>query len=165
MTPRSAQRGSNALLVLLCLAQFMVILDVSIVNVALPSIRSGLGFSTAGLAWVIDAYTIVFAGFLLLGGRSADVLGAKRTFLAGTILFSAASLAAALAQTQGMLLGARAAQGLGAAVISPSSLAVITNSFGDGRERTRAVGVWGAMAGLGGTSGALAGGLLTQAIG
>jgi EmrB/QacA subfamily drug resistance transporter len=166
MTPAGEhRRGSTPLLILLCLAQFMVILDVSIVNVALPSIRDGLGFSTAALAWVIDAYAIVFAGFLLLGGRSADVLGARRTFLAGTILFSAASLAAALAQTEGMLLVARAIQGLGAAVISPSSLAVITHSFSEGRERTRAVGVWGAMAGLGGTSGALAGGLLTQAIG
>jgi EmrB/QacA subfamily drug resistance transporter len=165
MTPAGTRRGSNALLVLLCLAQFMVILDVSIVNVALPSIRDGLGFSTAGLAWVIDAYAIIFAGFLLLGGRSADVLGARRTFLAGTALFSAASLAAALAQTEGMLLGARAVQGLGAAIISPSSLAVITNTFTESRERNRAVGVWGAMAGLGGTSGVIAGGVLTQAIG
>jgi EmrB/QacA subfamily drug resistance transporter len=147
------------------LAQFMVILDVSIVNVALPSIRDGLGFSTAGLAWVIDAYAIIFAGFLLLGGRSADVLGARRTFLAGTVLFSAASLAAALAQTEGMLLGARAVQGLGAAIISPASLAVITNTFTESRERNRAVGIWGAMAGLGGTSGVIAGGLLTQWIG
>ena len=162
---KETKSGSTALLVLLCLAQFMVILDVSIVNVALPSIRDGLGFSTAGLAWVIDAYAIIFAGFLLLGGRSADVIGARRTFLAGTVLFSAASLAAALAQTQGMLLGARAVQGLGAAIISPSSLAVITNTFTESRERNRAVGVWGAMAGLGGTSGVLAGGVLTQAIG
>jgi EmrB/QacA subfamily drug resistance transporter len=152
-------------LILLCLAQFMVILDISIVNVALPSIRDGLGFSTAGLAWVIDAYAIIFAGFLLLGGRSADVLGARRTFLAGTALFSVASLAAALAQTEGMLLGARAVQGLGAAIISPASLAVITNTFTESRERNRAVGVWGAMAGLGGTSGVIAGGVLTQAIG
>jgi EmrB/QacA subfamily drug resistance transporter len=165
VTPAGTRRGSNALLILLCLAQFMVILDVSIVNVALPSIRDGLGFSTAGLAWVIDAYAIIFAGFLLLGGRSADVLGARRTFLAGTVLFSAASLAAALAQTEGMLLAARAVQGLGAAIISPSSLAVITNTFTESRERNRAVGVWGAMAGLGGTSGVLAGGVLTQAIG
>ncbi|MDX6616444.1 MAG: hypothetical protein QOD60_1535 [Solirubrobacterales bacterium] len=166
MNPAGEQRrGSTPLLILLCLAQFMVILDVSIVNVALPSIKDGLGFSTAALAWVVDAYAIVFAGFLLLGGRSADVLGARRTFLAGTVLFSVASLAAALASTQGQLLGARAVQGLGAAVISPASLAVITHSFSEGRERTRAVGVWGAMAGLGGTSGALAGGVLTQAIG
>jgi EmrB/QacA subfamily drug resistance transporter len=160
-----ATRGSNALLILLCLAQFMVILDVSIVNVALPSIRDGLHFSTTGLGWVVNAYTIVFAGFLLLGGRSADLLGARRTFFAGLALFSLASLACTVADSQATLLAGRAVQGLGAAILSPASLAVITNSFSEGHERNRAVGVWGAMAGLGGTSGALLGGLLTQTLG
>jgi EmrB/QacA subfamily drug resistance transporter len=165
VTPTGTRRGSNALLILLCLAQFMVILDVSIVTVALPSIRDALDFSTTSLEWVTNAYAIIFAGFLLLGGRSADLLGARRTFLAGIVLFTAASLACAAAESQGVLLGARAVQGLGAAILSPASLAVITNSFSEGHERNRAVGVWGAMAGLGGTSGVLAGGLLTQGIG
>ncbi len=157
------QNEKRALLVLLCLAQFMVILDVSIVNVALPSIRSGLGFSVNGLQWVVNAYTITFAGFLLLGGRAADLFGRKRVFVIGTLLFSFASLVCAIAEAQGPLLGARALQGLGAAVISPASLAIITTSFAEGAERNRALGMWGAMAGLGGTSGVLAGGILTQA--
>ena len=108
-------RGSNAVLVLVCLAQFMVILDVSIVNVALPSIRAGLGFSTTGLQWVVNAYTITFGGFLMLGGRAADLLGRRRVFLAGTALFSLASLLCALASSRGLLVGARALQGLGGA--------------------------------------------------
>lgn len=159
------RHGSNALLFLVCLAQFMVILDVSIVNVALPSIKSGLSFSETGLQWVVNAYTLTFAGFLLLGGRAADLLGRKRVFLAGTILFAVASLACALAISQGLLLGARALQGLGAAVISPASLAIITVSFAEGRERNRALGIWSAMAGLGGTSGVLFGGILTETLG
>src|SRR5258705_7757896 len=118
----------------------MVILDVSIVTVALPSIRDALDFSTTSLEWVTNAYAIIFAGFLLLGGRSADLLGARRTFLAGIVLFTAASLACAAAGSQGVLLGARAVQGLGAAILSPASLAVITNSFSEGHERNRAVG-------------------------
>jgi EmrB/QacA subfamily drug resistance transporter len=157
------ENNKRALLVLLCLAQFMVILDVSIVNVALPSIRSGLGFSETGLQWVVNAYTITFAGFLLLGGRAADLFGRKRVFIYGTLLFSFSSLVCAVAEAQGPLLGARALQGLGAAVISPASLAIITTSFAEGGERNRALGLWGAMAGLGGTSGVLAGGILTQA--
>ncbi len=157
------ENNTRALLVLLCLAQFMVILDVSIVNVALPSIRSGLGFSTTGLQWVVNAYTITFAGFLLLGGRAADLFGRKRVFIGGTLLFSFASLVCAIADAQGPLLGARALQGLGAAIISPASLAIITTSFREGAARNRALGLWGAMAGLGGTSGVLAGGILTQA--
>ncbi len=151
------------LLVLVCLAQLMVILDVSIVNVALPSIRDGLRFSTTGLQWVVNAYTLTFAGFLLLGGRAADLLGRRRVFLAGTALFALASLACALADSRSLLIGARALQGIGGAVISPASLAIIATSFAEGRERSRALGVWGAMGGLGGSLGVLLGGVLTQA--
>jgi EmrB/QacA subfamily drug resistance transporter len=141
----------------------MVILDVSIVNVALPSIRSGLHFGTTGLQWVVNAYTITFGGFLLLGGRAADLLGRRRVFLAGTAVFALSSLLCALAGSRGMLIGARALQGLGGAVLSPASLSIITTSFAEGSERNRALGVWGATAGLGGSSGVLLGGILTQA--
>jgi EmrB/QacA subfamily drug resistance transporter len=161
---RSRER-SNVLLVLICLAQFMVILDVSIVNVALPSIRTGMHFGTTGLQWVVNAYTITFGGFLLLGGRAADLLGRRRVFLAGTALFSVASLLCAFASSRGLMVGARALQGLGGAVLSPASLSIITTSFAEGTERNRALGVWGAMAGLGGASGALLGGVLTQGLG
>jgi EmrB/QacA subfamily drug resistance transporter len=158
-------RDSNALLLLVCAAQFMVILDVSIVNVALPAIRNGLGFSTTGLQWVINAYTLTFAGFLLLGGRASDLLGRRRVFLGGTALFSIASLVCAIAGSPGVLLGARAVQGLGGAVISAASLAIITTSFEEGASRNRALGVWGALGGLGATSGVLLGGVLTQGLG
>ena len=124
---------SYPLLIVICLAQFMVILDVSIVNVALPSIQDGLGFSETGLQWVVNAYTITFAGFLMLGGRASDLLGRRRVFLGGIVLFGASSIVCALAQGQGVLLGARAIQGLGAAVISPASLAIIASSFAEGR--------------------------------
>jgi EmrB/QacA subfamily drug resistance transporter len=160
-----ARRNSNGLLVLVCLAQYMVILDVSIVNVALPAIHDDLGFSTAGLQWVVNAYTLTFAGFLMLGGRASDLLGRRRVFLGGTALFVLASLACAAAGSQAVLLSARALQGLGAAIISPASLAIIATSFDEGRERNRALGVWGAMAGLGGSSGVLLGGSLTQGVG
>jgi EmrB/QacA subfamily drug resistance transporter len=164
--PRAyARRNPTALLVLVCLAQLMVILDVSIVNVALPSIKGGLHFSTTGLQWVVNAYTLTFAGFLLLGGRAADLLGRRRVFLAGTALFSLASLACALAGSSSMLIGARALQGIGGAVISPASLAIITTSFEGQRERNRALGIWGAMGGVGGALGALLGGVLTQGLG
>jgi EmrB/QacA subfamily drug resistance transporter len=152
-------------LIVICLAQFMVILDVSIVNVALPSIHDGLGFSETGLQWVVNAYTLTFAGFLLLGGRASDLLGRRRVFLAGIALFGISSLICAIAQTQGMLLGARALQGIGGAVISPASLAILASSFAEGAERNRALGAWSAMAGLGGTSGVLLGGILTDAFG
>ena len=160
--PRSSK---TALLLIVCLAQFMVILDVSIVNVALPSIHSGLGFSTTGLQWVVNAYTLTFAGFLMLGGRCADLLGRRRVFLAGTALFSLSSLACALADSRGLLLGARALQGFGGAILSPATLSIVTSSFAAGAERNRAVGMWGAMGALGGSSGALLGGLLTQGLG
>jgi EmrB/QacA subfamily drug resistance transporter len=165
MSKAYVQRDSNLLLLLVCLAQFMVILDVSIVNVALPAIRDGLGFSTTGLQWVINAYTITFAGFLLLGGRASDLLGRRRVFLAGTALFTAASVVCAIAGSPAVLLGARAVQGLGGAVISAASLAIITTSFEEGASRNRALGVWGALGGLGATSGVLLGGVLTQGLG
>jgi EmrB/QacA subfamily drug resistance transporter len=159
------RRQSDALLVLICLAQFMVILDVAIVNVALPSIKDSLHFSDTGLQWVVNAYTLAFAGFLMLGGRACDLFGRREVFLAGTGLFALASLVCAVADSQALLLGARALQGLGAATISPAGLAIIASSFAEGGERNRALGVWGAMAGLGGSSGALLGGVLTQGLG
>src|SRR5205085_8164806 len=125
---RPSLRSSNALLLAVCLAQFMVILDVAIVNVALPSMRTGLHFSTTGLQWVVNAYTITFAGFLMLGGRSADLLGRRRIFVAGTALFALSSLICALASSRGLLIGARALQGFGGAVVSPATLSIITSS-------------------------------------
>src|SRR5213075_3510565 len=117
-------------LLLCCLAQFMVILDVSIVNVALPSIRRDLGFSAVELQWVVNAYTLTFAGFLLLGGRAADLLGRRRVFVFGLVLFALASLAGGLSTSQGMLIAARGAQGLGGAVVAPATLAVLTTEIG-----------------------------------
>lgn len=143
-----------------CLAQFMVVLDVSVVNVALPSIRDALGFSPDGLPWVVSAYTLAFAGFLLLGGRAADLYGRRRMFLVGLGLFGAASLAGGLADSPGLLLAARAAQGLGGAVLSPASLTILTTSFAEGPARSRALGAWAAVGGLGGAVGGLAGGVL-----
>lgn len=165
MATTRSERNSNYLLILVCLAQFMVILDVAIVNVALPSIHDSLGFSQTGLQWVVNAYTLTFAGFLMLGGRACDLFGRRRVFLGGTVLFALSSLACALADDRILLVAARAVQGLGAAVISAASLAIVTTAFEEGRERNRALGVWGAMAGLGGATGVLLGGLLTQAFG
>src|SRR5450631_2321657 len=152
-------------LILACLAQFMVILDVSVVNVALPSIRHALHFTEANLQWVVNAYTVTFAGFLLLGGRAADLLGRRRVFVAGLTLFALASLAGGMAHSQGMLIAARATQGLGGAVIAPASLSILTTTFREGAERNRAVGIWGAMGGAGGAAGVLLGGVLTTALG
>jgi hypothetical protein len=152
-------------LALVCLAQFMVVLDVSIVNVALPSIRDDLHFSQAGLQWVVNGYTLAFAGFLLLGGRAADLYGRRRVFLLGMGLFTAASLAGGLAQRQGMLIAARTAQGLGGAILSPATLTILTTAFTDGRSRSRALGMWSAVAGAGGAAGSLLGGLLTDVAG
>jgi EmrB/QacA subfamily drug resistance transporter len=157
-----SDRARWAAVVLACVAQFMVILDVSVVNVALPSIRDALGFSGAGLQWVVNAYTLAFAGFLLLGGRAADLLGRRRVFVGGLLLFAVASLVGGLASSQEMLVGARAAQGLGGAIISPASLAIITTTFTEGPERNRALGAWGAMGGAGGAFGVLLGGVLTD---
>jgi EmrB/QacA subfamily drug resistance transporter len=154
----------TATLLLACLAQFMVILDVSVVNVALPSIRRGLGFSEVDLQWVVNAYTVTFAGFLLLGGRAADLLGRRRVFVGGLVLFALTSLAGGLAQSTGWLIAARAAQGLAGAVIAPASLSIITTTFPEGAARNRAVGIWGAMGGAGGAAGVLLGGILTDAL-
>jgi EmrB/QacA subfamily drug resistance transporter len=151
-------------LVLACVAQFMVILDVSVVNVALPSIRGALRFAEQDLQWVVNAYTVTFAGFLLLGGRAADLLGRRRVFVGGLLLFSLASLVGGFADSQGMLIAARAAQGLGAAVVSPASLSILTTTFREGAERNRALGAWGAMGGAGGSAGVLLGGVLTEAL-
>jgi EmrB/QacA subfamily drug resistance transporter len=162
--PRTA-RSTTPLLIVVCLAQFMVILDVAIVNVALPSMRSGLHFSTTGLQWVVNAYTLTFAGFLMLGGRAADLLGRRRVFLTGTALFALSSLACALADSRGLLIAARGLQGLSGAVLSPATLSIITSSLPEGRERNRGLAAWGAVGGLGASSGALLGGVLTQSFG
>jgi EmrB/QacA subfamily drug resistance transporter len=137
---------------------------VSVVNVALPSIHRALQFTEVDLQWVVNAYTVTFAGFLLLGGRAADLVGRRRVFVAGLLLFGLASLAGGLAQSQGMLIAARAAQGLGGAVIAPASLSILTTTFTEPAERNRAVGIWGAMGGAGGAAGVLLGGVLTDAL-
>jgi EmrB/QacA subfamily drug resistance transporter len=152
----------RATLLLACLAQFMVILDVSVVNVALPAIRTALHFSEQDLQWVVNAYTVTFAGFLLLGGRAADLLGRRRVFVSGLALFSLASLAGGIADSQTLLIAARAAQGLGGAIIAPASLSILTTTFEEGPARNRAVGIWGAMGGAGGAAGVLLGGVLTD---
>jgi EmrB/QacA subfamily drug resistance transporter len=160
----SDARHRTLILVLCCVAQFMVVLDVSIVNVALPSIDDDLGFSADALSWVVNAYTLAFAGFLLLGGRAADLLGRRRVFTGGLLLFGLASLAGGLAQGEGTLVAARAAQGLGGAVVAPSGLSILATTFTEGAERNRAIGLWGTMGALGGASGALFGGLLTETL-
>jgi EmrB/QacA subfamily drug resistance transporter len=149
-------------LILLCFAQFIVVLDASIVNVALPSIGEALSFSQDNLAWVVNAYVLTFGGFLLLGGRLADLLGRRRVFMVGLLMVAVASLAAGFAANEGQLIAARAAQGLGAAIISPSALSIVTNTFRDGAERNKALGAWGAVAGAGGAAGVLFGGILTD---
>jgi EmrB/QacA subfamily drug resistance transporter len=163
-TATSETRADNRWLVLViaCLAQFMVILDATIVNVALPSIQTGLQFSSSSLQWVVNAYTLTFGGFLLLGGRASDLLGRKRLFMAGIALFSAASLLNGVAQSSGMLIAGRALQGLGGALLSPAALSIITTTFTDNTERTRALGVWSAIAAGGGAVGLLLGGVLTD---
>ena len=152
-------------LILLCVAQFIVVLDASIVNVALPSIGKGLDFSESNLPWIVNAYVIAFGGFLLLGGRAADLLGRRRVFMAGLAVVGIASLAAGFAATQGQLIAARAAQGLGAAIVSPAALSIVTSLFRDGAERNKALGAWGAVAGSAGAAGVLLGGILTEYLG
>src|SRR3954463_6051963 len=166
MTSSSALRERRWLaLVLLSAAQFVVVLDASIVNVALPSIGRALHFSTSDLQWVVNAYTLTFGGFLLLGGRAADLFGRRRVFIGGLVLFAAASLAGGLAQSEGWLITARAVQGLGAAIVSPAALSIVTTTFAEGAERNKALGVWGAVAGAGGAAGVLFGGILTDSLG
>src|SRR5437870_3154301 len=144
-------------------AQFMVVLDVAIVNVALPSIKTDLHFTQESLQWVVTAYAILFGGVLLLGGRMADLLGRRRMFMAGLALFTVSSLLDALSWSEGSLIGFRALQGLGAALLSPAALSILTTTFREGRERNIALGVWGAASGSGGAAGVLLGGLLTSA--
>src|SRR3954466_13796410 len=151
-------------LALVVAAQFMVVLDVAIVNVALPSIKTDLGFTQESLQWVITAYAIMFGGTLLLGGRRADLLGRRRLFMAGLVIFTAASLLNGLAWSEGSLITFRAIQGLGAALLSPAALSILTTTFAEGRERNRALGIWGAVSGSGGAAGVLLGGALTSAL-
>jgi EmrB/QacA subfamily drug resistance transporter len=158
------RRSPWATLAVLALAQFIVVLDVTIVNVALPDIQADLNFSADALQWVINAYTLLFGGFLLLGGRMADLLGPRRVFVAGLLLFGVTSLVAGLSSSPEFLIGARAVQGLGGALLSPAALAILTMTFAHGRERNIAMGVWGGLAGLGGTLGVVAGGVLVDSL-
>jgi EmrB/QacA subfamily drug resistance transporter len=151
-------------LALLSVVQFMVVLDIAIVNVALPSIQVDLGFSQENLQWVISAYALFFGGFLLLGGRSADLLGRRRIFLGGLVVFTLSSLFAGLAWSEASLIAARAFQGLGAAIITPAALSILSTTFREGRERNIALGVWGAVGGFGAAAGVLMGGILTDAL-
>ena len=161
--PALAERKWLAL-ALLCAVQFMVVLDIAIVNVALPSIQVDLGFSQENLQWVISAYALLFGGFLLLGGRAADLLGRRRLFIIGTVVFTVASLLAGFAWSEGALIGARALQGLGAAIITPAGLSILTTTFAEGRERNAALGAWGGVGAFGAVAGVLLGGVLTDAL-
>jgi EmrB/QacA subfamily drug resistance transporter len=160
--PQQTETNRWLVLVLVCLAQFMVVLDATITNVALPSIQEDLNFTQGSLQWVINAYTLVFGGFLLLGGRAGDLFGRKRIFLAGVVIFTVASLANGLSQSGGMLIAFRALQGLGAALVSPAALSIITTTFAEGEDRAKALGVWSAIAAGGAAFGLLLGGILTD---
>src|SRR3989454_12774375 len=151
-------------LALLLGVQFMVVLDIAIVNVALPSIQTDLGFSQENLQWVVSAYALLFGGFLLLGGRVADLLGRRRLFVAGLVVFTGASLLSGLAWSEGSLIGARGLQGLGAALITPAALSILTTTFAEGKERNAALGAWGAIGAFGAVAGVLLGGVLTDAL-
>ena len=152
-------------LALLATAQFVVVLDASIVNVAMPSIARDLSLDQEGLAWLVNAYVLAFGGFLLLGGRMADLLGRRRVFMGGFVLFALASLVGGLADDGTTLIAARALQGLGAAILSPAALSIVTTMFAEGAERNTALGVWGAVAAGGGAVGSLLGGVITQWLG
>jgi EmrB/QacA subfamily drug resistance transporter len=152
----------RAALALLCTVQFMVVLDVAIVNVALPSIQKDLGFSQKDLQWVISAYALFFGGFLLLGGRAADLFGRRRVFVGGLVVFSVASLLSGLAWSESALIGSRALQGLGSAIVSPAALSILTTTFAEGGERNSALGAWGAVGAFGAVAGVLLGGVLTE---
>src|SRR6201986_3734835 len=160
-TAAGGNRRLGLALVVIATAQLMVVLDATIVNVALPHVQQALGFSGSGLEWVVNAYAVTFGGLLLLGGRAGDILGRRRVFVAGLLLFSAASLFGGFATSQAWLLTARAIQGAGGAVIAPTALALITTNFPEGGERNRAFGVYAAMAGAGSAGGLLLGGILT----
>src|SRR5919198_919510 len=164
--PADAQQDRRrwGALAVIVAAQFMVVLDVAIVNVALPSIRTDLHFSQESLQWVITAYSLLFGGVLLLGGRLADLLGRRRLFVAGLAIFTVFSLLDGLAWSEGSLIGFRALQGLGAALLAPAALSILTTTFSEGRERNLALGIWGAASGSGGAAGVLLGGALTSAL-
>ena len=151
-------------LALLLGVQFMVVLDIAIVNVALPSIQTDLGFSQSNLQWVVSAYALLFGGFLLLGGRIADLVGRRRVFVVGLIVFTSASLLSGLSWSEGALIGARALQGLGAALITPAALSILTTTFAEGKERNAALGAWGGVGAFGAVAGVLLGGVLTDAL-
>ena len=160
-TSLSSRRGV-AILILLCLVQFMDVLDASILNIALPSIKRDLGFSQEGLQWIVNGYILTYGGFLLLGGRVADLLGRRRILVTGLIVFAGASMVGGLAHSESLLIAARFAQGFGAAMLSPAALSSLTTIFSKGRERNTALGAWAAVSGLGGAAGVLFGGLLTE---
>ncbi|MGV9678518.1 MFS transporter [Nocardia sp. NPDC003482] len=162
MKPEINKRQKVLILLLCCLGQFMVVLDVSVVNVALPSVKNDLGFSIAGLQWVVNAYTVLFAGFLLLGGRLTDLLPQRAVFAWGFAIFAGSSLICGSATDALMLTCARGVQGLGAAVLAPATLSILTNTFTEDRERTRAFGIWGSVGGVGGAAGMFLGGVFTQ---
>src|SRR6201993_4119591 len=157
-----APRHLGLALVVIATAQLMVVLDATIVNVALPHVQRALGFSGGGLEWVVNAYALTFGGLLLLGGRTGDLLGRRRMFVVGLLLFAAASLVGGLATTQAWLLAARVVQGAGAAIVAPTALALIATTFPQGPPRHRAMGVYAAMSGAGGAVGLIAGGLLVS---
>ncbi len=160
-SPLSSRRGV-AILILLCLVQFMDILDASILNIALPSIKRDLGFTQESLQWVVNGYILTYGGFLLLGGRVADLLGRRRVLVTGLVVFAGSSLVGGLAHSESLLVAARFAQGLGAALLSPAALSSLTTIFRSGRDRNTALGAWAAVSGLGGAAGVLFGGLLTE---
>jgi len=157
----STRRGVLTLL-LLCAIQFIDIIDSSIMNVALPSIRAELGFTQQNLQWVLSGYLVTYGGFLLLGGRAGDLVGRRRLLVAGTTLFAACSLVGGLATNAGTLVGARVAQGIGAALMAPAGLSILTTTFTEGRDRTRALGVWGAISGVAAATGLFPGGVLSE---
>jgi EmrB/QacA subfamily drug resistance transporter len=162
--PPSGEANRWLVLVIVCLAQFMVILDATVVNVALPSIQRDLQFSAADLQWVINGYTLVFGGFLLLGGRAGDLVGRRKIFVAGVVIFTFASLLNGLATSSTWLVASRALQGLGGALVSPAALSIVTTTFAEGADRTKALGVWSAIAAGGGAFGLLIGGVLTETL-
>src|SRR5262245_51587475 len=160
-----ATRQGKLILALVCLAAFLDVIDTTIVNIALPSIREHIHFTVQSLQWIASAYLLTYGGFLLLGGRAADLLGRRRLFVAGTALFGVSSLACGLAGSEGMLVGARLAQGLGAAMMTPAALSILTTTFTGEKDRTKAIGLWSATIPLGAVLGVLAGGVLTQTVG
>src|SRR5215468_5711635 len=160
-----ATRRGKLTLAYLCMVGFLDFVDASIVNVALPTIRRDLQFSVQSLQWVLSGYLLTYGGFMLLGGRAADLLGRRRVLVAGMVVFSISSLVGGLATSSGMLIGARLVQGLGAAMMLPATLSILTTSFHEGKDRNTALGAWGAIAGLASAVGVFLGGLLTEDVG